>query len=191
MSAAFSNRLREAREAKGLSQVDLARRTGLTRQAVYSIETNRYQPNVALALRLAEVLELRVEDIFGADPSGPVVEGERLGGKGSSPGDGGSRAALWTLRQRTLVLPLSELGPALSYTTASRRPDPAPRGGGGPAGAAACACGCWAGPRRSPTTWWWRAATPPSISSTNGCAGSGRRGGSSPGPWAAWPPFRP
>ena len=54
MIASVSNRLREVREARGLSQADLARRIGLTRQALYSIETNRYKPNVTLALRLAE-----------------------------------------------------------------------------------------------------------------------------------------
>ena len=97
-----------------MSQVDLARQTGLTRQALYSIETNRYQPNVTLALRLAEALQVRVEEIFGALPAGPVVEGERLG-RVASPD--GARAAVWALSDRTLVLPLSELGPSLSYTT--------------------------------------------------------------------------
>jgi molybdopterin molybdotransferase/putative molybdopterin biosynthesis protein len=108
------NRLREARESRGLGQGELARETGLTRQAVYAIETNRYQPNVAVALRLARVLGVAVEDLFAAGPSGPVVEGEALG-RGAA--GGGSRAAVWTLRGRTLVLPLSALGPPLSYTT--------------------------------------------------------------------------
>jgi molybdate-binding protein/DNA-binding XRE family transcriptional regulator len=114
MTERVVNRLREVREARRLSQADLARQTGLTRQALYSIETNRYQPNVTLALRLAEALQARVEEIFGAGPAGPVVEGERLG---RAPLAGGARAALWALSNRTLVLPLSELGPSLSYTT--------------------------------------------------------------------------
>jgi DNA-binding XRE family transcriptional regulator len=117
---AVTNRLREAREAKGLSQGELARRVGLTRQAVYSIETNRYQPNVSLALRLAELLGASVEEMFGGDPQGKVVEGERLGQsstRSEAPASGAARAAVWTLRRRTLVLPLSSLGPPLSYTT--------------------------------------------------------------------------
>src|SRR4249920_1441810 len=113
MPAPVPNRLREAREARGLSQGDLARRTGLTRQAVYSIETNRYQPNVTLALRLAEVLEARVEDIFGAESAGPVVDAELIG-QGSRAGAAKGRAALWTLERRVLALPLSALGPPLS-----------------------------------------------------------------------------
>jgi molybdate-binding protein/DNA-binding XRE family transcriptional regulator len=108
------SRLRDVREARGLAQGELARRTGLTRQAVYAIETNRYQPNVAVALRLASVLEVPVEDLFSAEPSGPIVEGEALAREAVGAGP---RAALWSLRGRTLVLPLASLGPPLSYTT--------------------------------------------------------------------------
>src|SRR5262245_59362372 len=108
------SRLRDVREARGLGQGELARRTGLTRQAVYAIETNRYQPNVAVALRLARVLEVPVEDLFSSEPTGPVVEGEALAREAVGAGP---RAALWSLRGRTFVLPLASLGPPLSYTT--------------------------------------------------------------------------
>src|SRR5262245_57016736 len=80
------NRLREAREARGLGQGALARKTGLTRQALYAIETNRYQPNVAVALRLARALGLAVEEIFAAGPAGPIVDAETLGHGGSGAG---------------------------------------------------------------------------------------------------------
>jgi putative molybdopterin biosynthesis protein len=112
--ASLRNRVREAREARGLGQGELARRTGLTRQAVYAIETNRYQPNVAVALQVASVLGVPVEDLFSAEPSGPIVEGESLARDAAS---GGPRAALWSLRGRTFVLPLATLGPPLSFTT--------------------------------------------------------------------------
>jgi len=108
------NRVRESREAKGLAQGELARRAGLTRQAVYAIETDRYQPNVAVALRLSRILGVPVEDLFAPAASGPLVEGEALDG---GAGGGGPRAALWSVNGRTFVLPLATLGPPLSYTT--------------------------------------------------------------------------
>jgi len=56
--------LKAARKARGLSQSELAERVGVKRQAIYDMETNRYMPNTALALRLARELGCRVEDLF-------------------------------------------------------------------------------------------------------------------------------
>lgn len=61
----LESRVRAARLMKGLSQQELARRVGLTRQAVSAIESGRYIPNTAVALRLAQVLGCRVEELFG------------------------------------------------------------------------------------------------------------------------------
>lgn len=58
------NRLREVRGERGLSQGELAERAGITRQAVNGIEMRRYTPNAAVALRLAQALDSRVEDLF-------------------------------------------------------------------------------------------------------------------------------
>jgi putative molybdopterin biosynthesis protein len=60
----FISRLRAIRSEQGLSQTKLARQTGLTRQAVGSIEAGRYLPNTLVALRLARVLGCAVEDLF-------------------------------------------------------------------------------------------------------------------------------
>ncbi|MDD5720298.1 MAG: helix-turn-helix transcriptional regulator [Candidatus Krumholzibacteria bacterium] len=48
----------------GLTQQDLADRLGVTRQTIHAIEKGRYAPSVGLALRLAEVFGVRVEDLF-------------------------------------------------------------------------------------------------------------------------------
>jgi putative transcriptional regulator len=59
------NRLRETRKARGgLTQQELARAAGVTRQSIISIEQGKYRPGVELALRLAHVLGCRVEDLF-------------------------------------------------------------------------------------------------------------------------------
>jgi len=63
-AAAIHSNVRSARLAAGLSQEQLARRAGLTRQAVIAIEAGYYTPNTAVALRLAQAVACRVEDLF-------------------------------------------------------------------------------------------------------------------------------
>lgn len=57
-------RVRETREQAGLRPSDLARRAGLSRQALHAIEIGSYVPNTAVALRLARALSCAVEDLF-------------------------------------------------------------------------------------------------------------------------------
>lgn len=56
--------LRQVRTRQGLSQQELARRAGVTRQTIGGIEGGRYAPSAAVALKLARVLGCRVEDLF-------------------------------------------------------------------------------------------------------------------------------
>ena len=58
------NRLAEVRRQRGISAAELASRTGVTRQTIYAIEAQRYIPNTLVALRLSEVLEVPVEELF-------------------------------------------------------------------------------------------------------------------------------
>ncbi|MBI3977035.1 MAG: helix-turn-helix domain-containing protein [Chloroflexi bacterium] len=57
-------RVRARRVERGLSQQQLAVEVGVTRQALGAIEAGRYVPNTAVALRLAQALACRVEDLF-------------------------------------------------------------------------------------------------------------------------------
>ncbi len=50
--------------ADGMTQQDLAERVGVTRQTILSIEKGNYNPSVGLAIRLARVFGVRVEDLF-------------------------------------------------------------------------------------------------------------------------------
>ena len=52
----MQNTIRELRKEKGLSQDELARACGVSRQTVNAIENNKYDPTLALAFRLAQVL---------------------------------------------------------------------------------------------------------------------------------------
>jgi putative transcriptional regulator len=59
------NQLRRYRLlANGMTQQELADRTGVTRQTILSIEKGRYNPSVGLALRLAHTFGIAVEELF-------------------------------------------------------------------------------------------------------------------------------
>jgi molybdopterin molybdotransferase/putative molybdopterin biosynthesis protein len=111
--AAVENRLRERRRAAGLSQGTLAERAGLTRQAVYAVESNRYLPNAVAALRLARVLGCRVEDLFSLEPYSEIVEAEVLR---DPAGSAGRRVKLWRVGGRRVAVPVATLGENASFT---------------------------------------------------------------------------
>lgn len=60
----LKNRLKVARAEKNLSQDDLARLVGVTRQTIGSVETGQYCPSARLALTLAVKLGKKVEELF-------------------------------------------------------------------------------------------------------------------------------
>lgn len=63
----MKNRVRELREALGLSQQELGDRLEVSRQTVNSIETGRYDPSLPLAFRIARAFRKRIEDVFEAE----------------------------------------------------------------------------------------------------------------------------
>ena len=58
------NALPALRQANGWSQLELARRTEVSRQTINAIETGRYDPSLPLAFRLAALFGLRIEEVF-------------------------------------------------------------------------------------------------------------------------------
>ncbi len=58
------NSVEKERLQAGLTQVELAEKVGVTRQTIIAIEKGDYTPSVALALRLAKVFKISVEDLF-------------------------------------------------------------------------------------------------------------------------------
>jgi molybdate-binding protein/DNA-binding XRE family transcriptional regulator len=63
--AANANTVARARMARDLTQTELARRAGISRQALGAIESGAYHPGVAIAIRLARELGSSVESLFG------------------------------------------------------------------------------------------------------------------------------
>ena len=60
----MKNRIRKLRKTLGISQEELARKCGVSRQTVNAIENNKYEPTLSLAFRLAMELQIRVDELF-------------------------------------------------------------------------------------------------------------------------------
>lgn len=66
---AIQNNLAHYRQKRGFTAINLAREIGVSRQTIYAMETGTYVPNTLLALKLAQVLEVKVEDLFRLEDS--------------------------------------------------------------------------------------------------------------------------
>lgn len=62
--AILLNRLKELRARDGLSQTELAKLTGSSRQTISLIERGDYLPSILIAMKIAKVFQLPVDDVF-------------------------------------------------------------------------------------------------------------------------------
>ncbi len=60
----MKNRLKELREKLGLTQEQLGELVGVSRQAINSIETEKFEPSIWLAYDISKVFHKSIEDIF-------------------------------------------------------------------------------------------------------------------------------
>ena len=65
----MKNQLRELRATRAWSQGDLADKLGVSRQTVNAIETEKYDPSMPLAFKIARLFKRPIEEIF-ADSGG-------------------------------------------------------------------------------------------------------------------------
>jgi molybdate-binding protein/DNA-binding XRE family transcriptional regulator len=93
--------VKEYRKRKGLSQDELARLIGVRRQAVYDMESGRYLPNTAVALRLARVFGCTVERLFVEEDSAELGSIHLLG-----DAEGEARLSLAQVREKLVGVPL-------------------------------------------------------------------------------------
>lgn len=63
----MKNKLRELRAAKAWSQSDLADKLGVSRQTINAIETEKYDPSLPLAFKVARLFKTKIEEIFEPD----------------------------------------------------------------------------------------------------------------------------
>jgi putative transcriptional regulator len=64
MEPGIRNRVKELRAARGWTQEQLAKATGVSRQSINSIERNRYVPSLPLALHFARAFGCPTDEIF-------------------------------------------------------------------------------------------------------------------------------
>jgi len=72
----MNNRLRVLRAEMGWSQGELAKRLGVSRQTINAVETDKYDPSLPLALRMAKLFGVPVDAIFLDDWTPPEVEND-------------------------------------------------------------------------------------------------------------------
>ncbi len=65
----MKNKVRELREAEGLTQKELGARVGVSRQAVNAIETGKFDPSLWLAHDLAQYFHASIEAVFDFEGS--------------------------------------------------------------------------------------------------------------------------
>lgn len=63
----MNTRMKQARAEKGLSQAELARKVGVSRQTVNMIESGDYNPTIALCRRICRTLGCTLDELFGEE----------------------------------------------------------------------------------------------------------------------------
>jgi len=78
----MKNRLRVLRAEYRWSQAELAERLGVSRQTVNAVETEKYDPSLPLAFKIAQIFGKAIEEVFqpngagGPEPGGAKEEGQ-------------------------------------------------------------------------------------------------------------------
>ena len=65
--------------AQDMTQAELGKRVGLTRQTIAAIEQERYSPSLEVAFRIAHVFGKRVDEVFHWSPDGGAAPTEKSG----------------------------------------------------------------------------------------------------------------
>ncbi len=60
----MKNTLKVQRAIHDMTQDDLAKKVGVTRQTINSIETQKYDPSLSLAFKLARLFNVKIEELF-------------------------------------------------------------------------------------------------------------------------------
>ncbi len=63
----MKSRLRVLRAERNWSQAELAEQLSVSRQTINALETERYEPSLGLAFKIAKLFALRIEDVFQPD----------------------------------------------------------------------------------------------------------------------------
>ena len=65
----MKNKLKELREARGLTQKEVGEKVGVSRQAINAIETGKFDPSIWLAYDLSRLFDRSIEEFFDFEGS--------------------------------------------------------------------------------------------------------------------------
>jgi putative transcriptional regulator len=68
----MKSKLRDLRAAREWSQSDLADKLGVSRQTINAIETEKYEPSLSLAFKIARLFKQPIEEIFEHNERAPT-----------------------------------------------------------------------------------------------------------------------
>jgi len=74
----MKTKLKVYRAMHDLTQEDLAREIGITRQTIIAIEKGKYNPSLELAFKIARYFEVSIEDIFVYGQNPRSIEGKEV-----------------------------------------------------------------------------------------------------------------
>lgn len=77
----MKNRIRELREKIGITQEQLGKEVGTSRQAINAIETEKYEPSIWLAYDIAKVFGCSIEEVFLFEESDKKSRADRSRGE--------------------------------------------------------------------------------------------------------------
>lgn len=60
----MKNRIEEIRKERGIRQEDFAKKMGVSRQTISSLENGRYNPSIILAYKIARFFDMTIEEVF-------------------------------------------------------------------------------------------------------------------------------
>lgn len=60
----MKNNIKRYRKEQQLTQEDLAKALGVTRQTIIAVENDKYNPTLELALKMSKYLQVAVEELF-------------------------------------------------------------------------------------------------------------------------------
>ncbi|NVJ63223.1 MAG: helix-turn-helix transcriptional regulator [Flavobacteriaceae bacterium] len=63
----MKNNIKMYRAKYDVTQEDLSKKLGVSRQTINSIENNKYFPSLELGLQMAQIFECKVDDLFSLD----------------------------------------------------------------------------------------------------------------------------
>ena len=77
----MKNKIRELREALGITQEKLGEMVGTSRQAINAIETEKFEPSIWLAYDISKVFNCFIEDVFFFEDSTRKSRAEKSRGE--------------------------------------------------------------------------------------------------------------